>query len=106
VRRWFQFGSKSVQRESRRFDTIGAARMTGRGVTRVLYTWYNPLRVSLPLVRETFPRLCGRWLFSLFVVRSVLIRLLFVSCYVATRSLVTFVSSVLAEGALECDHNL
>jgi hypothetical protein len=79
VRRWFQFGSKSVQRESRRFDAIGAARMTGRGVTRVLYTWYNPLRVSLPMVRETFPRLCGRWLFSLFVVRSVLIRLLFVS---------------------------
>jgi hypothetical protein len=27
-------------------------------------------------------------------------------CYVATRSLVTFVSSVLEEGALECDHNL
>jgi hypothetical protein len=30
----------------------------------------------------------------------------FCCCYVATRSLVMFVSSALAEGALECDHNL
>jgi hypothetical protein len=50
--------SDAVQRESRRFDAIGAARMTGRGVTRALYTWYNPLRVSLPLVRENLPLLC------------------------------------------------
>ena len=79
--------------------------MIDRGVSRALYPWYNPLRVSLPLVRENFRVVAdnGDFLCLLFV----LLCFYCVCCsYVATRSLDTFLSSVLAEGVLEGDHNL
>ena len=92
--------------ERRQSDSIDAAEMTGQGVSRALYTGYKPLRVKLPLVRENFPCLLLLMAVVLFLLFVLFCFVCFCCCYVATRSLVTFLSSVLAEGALECDHNL